>query len=506
MFAPNEQLRQSEPTLTIQSAHPRVEGALCAKSSVFYSGTRAALGGLNTEIIMRRIAQLSVATLAAAAAVFAPTGEAKACGGCFHDPTDNPSVVTDHRMILTISENQTTLYDQVKYQGDPKSFAWVLPIHGNVKVGLSADVVFASLDALTATQVRAPQLNCPAPPSCPSDDSSSYGGSADAGAATPSDGVTVTKNEVVGPYESVQLSATSPAALENWLTTNHFVVPADVKPIVDAYQREGFDFLALKLLPGQGVQSMRPVRITMPGASPTLPLRMVSAGTGLQVGITLFVIADGRYEPANFPSFLIKDDELVWDWSTNMSNYRTLRTAKEVATKNHAWELESSMGVPTYAIQNAVLSGGRVFNGGFGGGPSGPPEADYSGVPATDGGAAGATAAQVRDADMAALLEGQMKTPRITRLRTDLAHDALSVDLSLNASQDQSEVSNLRQASKDLNRPPCPTYAPCALGLGGVVGAGCAAQPQSSTGDVFLLGGLGLVGIVIARRRRRNAA
>ena len=460
---------------------------------------------------MRRIAQLSVATLAAAAAIFAPTGEAKACGGCFHDPTDNPSVVTDHRMILTISQNQTTLYDQVKYQGDPKSFAWVLPIHGNVKVGLSADVVFASLDALTATQVRAPQLNCPAPPSCPGND---YGPTASAAqdggaAATPSDGVTVTKNEVVGPYESVQLSATSPAALENWLTTNHFVVPADVKPIVDAYQKEGFDFLALKLLPGQGVQSMRPVRVTMPGASPALPLRMVSAGTGLQVGITLFVIADGHYEPANFPSFLIKDDELVWDWSTNLSNYRTLRTAKEVATKNHAWELESSMGVPTYAIQDAVLSGGQVFGGGFGGGPGGyraPAEADYSGVPATDGGAAGATPDQVRDADVAALLEGQMPTPRITRLRTDLAHDALSVDLSLNASQDQGEVSNIRQASKDLNRPPCPTYEPCPLGLAGFVGAGCAAQPQSSTGDAFLLGGLGILGIVIARRRRRNQA
>ena len=451
---------------------------------------------------MRNIAQLTVATLAAAAALFTQSGDAKACGGCFHDPSDNPSVVTDHRMILTVSKNQAHLYVQVQYQGDPKSFAWVLPIHGNVKVGLSADVAFAALDALTATQVAAPPFNCAPPPSCGNENGDVYssspsaGFSADAGAA--GGGVTVTKEEVVGPYETVQLSATDPAALETWLTTNHFVVPADVKPIIAAYQKEGFDFLALKLLPGQGVNAMRPVRVTMPGAAATLPLRMVSAGTGLKVGITLFVIAEGRYEPANFPSFLIKDDELVWDWSTSLSNYRTLRADKQAASKNRAWEAESSIDIDGGSIRQAILSGGRI-GGGFGGGAPASAAADYA--PTT--GPVPQTSDQVRDADLLVLLEGQLQTPRITRLRTDLAHDALSVDLSLNASQDQSPLANRRQASKSVN---CPTYTPCPSGVAGFFGGGCAVQSQSSGSDALLLGGLGLVGIVVARRRRGKRA
>ena len=43
---------------------------------------------------------------------------------------------------------------------------------------------------------------------------------------------------------------------------------------IDAYVAEGSDFLVMKLVPGQGVDSMRPVRVTSPGAGLTLPLRM----------------------------------------------------------------------------------------------------------------------------------------------------------------------------------------------------------------------------------------
>ena len=73
--------------------------------------------------------------------------DAAACGGCFTPPpppmeTETESVITDEKMILSISMNQTTLYDQINYSGSPSSFAWVLPIKGAVTVGLSADVLF----------------------------------------------------------------------------------------------------------------------------------------------------------------------------------------------------------------------------------------------------------------------------------------------------------------------------------------------------------------------------
>ena len=82
-------------------------------------------------------------------------------------------------------------------------------------------------------------------------------------------------------------------ALTDWLTTHSFAIDPAVKPIIDAYSAEGFDFIALRLQPGQGVQQMKPVRVVSPGATPTLPLRMVAAGTGANVQITLFVIGEG---------------------------------------------------------------------------------------------------------------------------------------------------------------------------------------------------------------------
>src|SRR5207244_9692478 len=94
--------------------------------------------------------------------------DARACGGCFAPPTENDSVVTVHRMVLSVSSKQTTLWDQIRYTGAPSSFAWVLPVSDSkvATFGLSAQLVFGALDSLTGTKVQQPPLNCPPPPTC----------------------------------------------------------------------------------------------------------------------------------------------------------------------------------------------------------------------------------------------------------------------------------------------------------------------------------------------------
>src|SRR5450755_2214822 len=85
--------------------------------------------------------------------------DARACGGCFTAPPPPPvgpppvnvdSVITAERMIFSISKDQTTLFDEITYSGAPASFAWVLPIRGEVEVGLSADALFAAIDSMTS--------------------------------------------------------------------------------------------------------------------------------------------------------------------------------------------------------------------------------------------------------------------------------------------------------------------------------------------------------------------
>ena len=282
------------------------------------------------------LAKAALAAVAISSSFMALEGDAKACGGCFI-PTENPTVVTDHRMILSVSKDQSTLYDQIKYSGSPSSFAWVLPISGTVEVGLSADIVFQALDGMTQTRDLAAAAELPAASRLRRPEEllalrlrrrRSRG-----------HGVTVTKREVVGPYETVQLKATDPGALAAWLATNGFNVPADVQPVVDQYVNEKFDFLALKLVPGKTVQDMRPVRVTTKGASSVLPLRMVAAGTGSTVGIGLWVVGEGRYETQNFPSFVIPTSDIAWDWSQNKSNYTELRAQKTTAGGGKAWEI-----------------------------------------------------------------------------------------------------------------------------------------------------------------------
>jgi uncharacterized protein (TIGR03382 family) len=396
--------------------------------------------------------------------------DARACGGCFHEPpqpNQSGTVVTDHKMIFTISPQQTTLYDEIQYTGSPGSFAWVLPIRSLVTVGLSSDVIFTALEQTTRTNILAPIL-----PQCPVSNCACAGGFA-AGTASgsgsgggSSSGVNVISQQTIGPYATVQLQSTDPNALNAWLTANGYSIPADVQPIIAAYVAEQFDFLALKLAPGQGIQAMRPVRVTSPGAGLSLPLRMVAAGTGAFVGITLWVIGDGSYEPSNFQSFTISPSELTWDWSINRSNYTTVQTQKETALSNAAWQIESSLALSPYSIQNVVLQGAN----------------DYTALPTGDGGSA-QTADEARSADLGVLFPEGNLTMRVTRMRGDLSHTALATDLELQAAADQTVLSNVYQVTKSVNAPKCPVLQPCNCsgGFGGASGSGSGAS--SGTGS-----------------------
>ncbi|MDP9148658.1 MAG: DUF2330 domain-containing protein [Myxococcota bacterium] len=363
--------------------------------------------------------------------------DARACGGCFQRPNESGTVITDHRMIFAVSQGQTTLYDQIEYQGAPSSFAWVLPIHAPVVVGLSSDAVFASMERATRTTLFAPQCFQTTP---------SAAGGLSASDAASAVGVTIISRDVVGPYDTVQLQSTDPTALDTWLAANGFAIPADISPVIAAYVGEGFDFLAMRLVPGQGIAAMRPVSVTSPGAGVSLPLRMVAAGTGATVGITLWVVADGRYEPQNFPFFTLSASELVWDYAQGRSNYNTLRAQTEAALNNSAWQIESSIDVTPYAIESGVLYGVFPF-----GGVAAVPAADagYTALAAPDGGP-GLTADEARKHDLATLFPS-MASRRITRMRADLSHAALANDLRLQASLDQSTLSNVYQVRASIN-------------------------------------------------------
>lgn len=448
-----------------------------------------------------------------AAALLGSAHDAAACGACIGPPTENTQV-SGHRMILSISKQQTTLYDQLAYVGSPSSFAWVLPIRGQVEVGLSSDLLFELLEQDTDVRLVAPNLNCPPPPSCPGDDRAAAGGVSDAAAAQDGGAVTVISHETVGPYETVQLASTDPHALNAWLDDHGYAVPPDLDPVIAAYLSEGFDFLALKLVPGQGVSAMRPVRVTTPGAAPSLPLRMVAGGAGAKVPIVLFTVGEGPWEPANFPTYRVDSSELVWDWSAGRSNYTSLVSAAFASNAGRTWLAESSIAYSAASLQSRIESAVAWQPSDYG-----PPSGHYGGSPpaddAGDGGAGDATTAA--DEDVATLFAGMSPTSvQLTRLRAELPRAALAKDLEMHVPSGWTQIPTYLQVSTSVNAPACPTYPPCgsesgidpiAIAFGGSPdGSGGSSACSLDRGGAASGGAMVVAAalLALARRRRRT--
>jgi Uncharacterized protein conserved in bacteria (DUF2330) len=283
--------------------------------------------------------------------MFGMTHEAEACGACIPPPSVN-TVVTGHRMALSVSPKQTVLWDQIEYSGAPESFAWVLPVKPGASIQLSSDAWFDTLDAATNTQIFQPPISCATDEASGSGFGCGYADEAgrafDGAAENGGPAVTVVSRGSVGPYSTVTLSTDTPGALNTWLTMNGFSLDPKTQPVVDAYIAEGFDFIALKLLPGEDVQSMKPVRVVQAGANPTLPLRMVAIGTGANVALTLFLISEGRWEAQNFKNVEVPANLIAWDFKDSSSNYSSLREKVLAENDGATW-------LTTFAFQGALL-------------------------------------------------------------------------------------------------------------------------------------------------------
>jgi hypothetical protein len=233
-------------------------------------------------------------------------------------------------MALATSETRTVLWDQIQYAGDPGDFSWVLPVRPGAYLEASTDAWFEALDSVTTTRVSAPPLTC-AQPDSPSSGCGCGTMSASADLAAPGaggfvdNGVSVLHVGTVGPYETVTLSSTDGDALTSWLDAHDYQVPPDIEPVITAYVDEGFDFIALRLASNQSVSQMTPVRVVTPGPPAPLPLRMVAAGVGAYVDITLYVIGEGRHALPDLHEVTLDLDLLRWDFGTSTSNYLEVR-------------------------------------------------------------------------------------------------------------------------------------------------------------------------------------
>jgi MYXO-CTERM domain-containing protein len=366
-----------------------------------------------------------------AAALSSPR-EASACGGCVHAPSVSPLSVTQHRMALALSSRQTTLWDQFSFAGSASEFAWILPIRHDpaVRVEVADDRFLAMFDQQTAPQLALPpRPPSPCPTQCawdPCQPVFTSDASATLDAATNADAsVTVFRMTDVGPYSVAIIGGSDAMALRAWLSSNGYSVPATIEPVLDAYIAQRMDFVAVRLRSTATAMRMSPIRVTVPGYAPTLPLRMVAAGISDKVGLQLVVFADSRVEALNFANAEINDNEFAYDYATQpwpppADALPTLIRAKHRQAAGRTWLTESATRWTPDNVRSTAQAAQRQWRSSSCGAGSPPWDLNCGGPQA------------INDAEVA--LNGLGANITVTRMTAELAYTVLDADLQLGAS------------------------------------------------------------------------
>jgi hypothetical protein len=291
---------------------------------------------------------------------------------------------------------------------------------------------------------------------------------------------------------------------------------------------DGFDFIALRLQPGKGVQQMTPVRVVMSGAVHSLPLQMVGIGTGAKTPVVLYVIGEGRYQTQNFEAVSVSTELLSYDFATEASNYTELREKALAANEGASFltayanpgfftntsvfdpDTQSATSFLQLYVKQALENGespngscslpsylptsGEVKNPCP---PDEPWDSPACGLGSSDGKVDARQLGCPGVEDVAVALEGMhIESVWVTRLEAILPRKALSTDLVLEADAQES-VSNILQAQIALS----PEDA-CGNGaLPRTLRPGSGGTPRSVTAFAALL--LGALGAVFVARRAR---
>jgi hypothetical protein len=201
---------------------------------------------------------------------------------------------------------------------------------------------------------------------------------------------------------------------------------------------------------------------------------MVAAGVGAKVGLKLFVIGDGRWKTANFPTLAIDPQMVTWDFTAQRSDYTLIRDRESQKFDGRAWTLEASVDLmrsqipvtyePLPSTPDAAVpakdTGAVVDSATSDAGEETETSAEETGTAdaATDTGAptppdydAGAAPGVDPYASDLEVAFGTDSARRVTRLRADLASKYLDVDLVLEADGNQAVLPRELQVSKAVN-------------------------------------------------------
>lgn len=267
---------------------------------------------------------------------------AQACGGFFCSSGSTVNQAAERILFAQDADGRVTMIVEIAYTGPAHEFAWILPVPGEPKIGVSSGVVFQRLQAATNPSYT---LNMRVEGECKTEgglfarSASGGGGFADAGASYDEEGgpgVDVRAEGTVGPYDYVLIAVSDAVALDDpaqlaidWLMDNGYDVAATGPDVLRPYLEDGLNLLAFRLTKGSGTGSIRPVQLTFEAGLPSIPIRPTAVAASEDMGVMVWVVGEGRAIPKNYKHLELNETLINWFNPTSTYNQVVTMAADE---------------------------------------------------------------------------------------------------------------------------------------------------------------------------------
>lgn len=124
--------------------------------------------------------------------------------------------------------------------------------------------------------------------------------------------VEVLSTQAVGSYDTAVIRSDTGDAIAAWLTGAGFTIPPQARPVLDAYAKEGWCFVAARLRAPASAPADRivphPIAMTFEADAPIYPMRLTGVGASADLQLDLFIFATGK---AAIPGFTILESDRV---------------------------------------------------------------------------------------------------------------------------------------------------------------------------------------------------